>query len=423
MTRRLSQRVVACAALWLVLAGGAWAAGELPERWSHWRYVREIQVPADAATGELVEVLLPAELFEHARTDLADLRLIDDEGAEIGFVLVSPGERSVGTWRDVEMSEAGLLPGGGWQVVADAGTRGAPHDTAEITLSPEGGDAFYWVEVAASVDLRTWRVIRQKAPLYQFEGDDLEGPVTISYPKTRDRWLRFRVSDLEQPLAVERLRIAERGEEDHSGMTVERPLLLDVESPERESRFESDGRVPEMPIVGVRVATQRDEFHRTVSISASDDARAWRPIGRGQIFRLRGEPGDAEPRQSLEVDVPRTAAPYWRVTVLNRGDQPIDDLEVLLLRLDQRLVFKATAEGSPRLIYGNHLAAATSYELERLVTREEASAARTAGLLGEQENLAYRSPEPFTERHPIILWSALALAVVVLGGLALRALR
>jgi len=38
-------------------------------------------------------------------------------------------------------------------------------------------------------------------------------------------------------------------------------------------------------------------------------------------------------------------------------------------------------------------------------------------------NVGYLSPEPWSERHPALLWLALAVAVAVLGLLALRALR
>jgi hypothetical protein len=233
----------------------------------------------------------------------------------------------------------------------------------------------------------------------------------------------LRVSNVEELPVVDRLRVAEHGGDEPLAIPLDRPLLLDVESPEGESRFESDGEVSGMPIVGIRVATRRDEFHRVVRISRSDDGRTWRPVGGGQVFRLRGGSEEDTVRESLEITVRRTAAPYWQVTLLNRGDPPIDDLEVTLLRLDQRLAYRAPATGSLRLIYGNGRATATAYELEKLVTREQTSAARTASLLGVDENLAYESPEPFSERHPAILWSALVLAVVVLSGLALAALR
>jgi hypothetical protein len=45
------------------------------------------------------------------------------------------------------------------------------------------------------------------------------------------------------------------------------------------------------------------------------------------------------------------------------------------------------------------------------------------GLGAEEVTSNYADPRPFTERHPNLLWIALGLAVVLLGSVALRALR
>jgi hypothetical protein len=75
------------------------------------------------------------------------------------------------------------------------------------------------------------------------------------------------------------------------------------------------------------------------------------------------------------------------------------------------------------LLYGNSRIKAPEYELARLTAREELEVA-FSGSLGEAEiNSAYVSPEPWSERHPVVLWVALGLAVAVLGWLALRSLR
>ena len=46
-----------------------------------------------------------------------------------------------------------------------------------------------------------------------------------------------------------------------------------------------------------------------------------------------------------------------------------------------------------------------------------------AGLGAEVANAGWVSGAPFTERHPVLLWIALGLAVAVVAGLALRTLR
>jgi hypothetical protein len=87
------------------------------------------------------------------------------------------------------------------------------------------------------------------------------------------------------------------------------------------------------------------------------------------------------------------------------------------------ILFRPAPGHSYRLAYGNSKAQTPQYDLERtlhIVATEEAFADQ---LGTEQENSAYEDPRPFSERHPEILWGALALAVVVLGYTALRTMR
>ena len=87
------------------------------------------------------------------------------------------------------------------------------------------------------------------------------------------------------------------------------------------------------------------------------------------------------------------------------------------------VVFRAAPDGAYRLVYGNPGAEAPEYEIAALTSRDALAGARLAELGAEQTNDAWRSSEPFTERHPVLLWIVLGLAVAVIGGMALKALR
>jgi hypothetical protein len=183
-----------------------------------------------------------------------------------------------------------------------------------------------------------------------------------------------------------------------------------------------------VPIAAVRVETASEAFHRPVRVSVSEDGESWNPVGEGVIYRYLAEessPGD-EPgtsRESLQVDVRNTASPFWRVTVLDRSDPPIADLEVVLMQSQRYLVFRPAAGSTYRLAYGNPNAEAPEYELAELTSRDSLLGARLAELGGEQANESWTSSEPFSERHPVLLWLMLGVAILVLGAMALKALR
>jgi hypothetical protein len=412
---------------WLVLLAliaGSLTASELPKEWRNWSHSREIGERSVDEKGELLRVQVPEDLFEHASSDLADLRLIDQSGNEIGYVLFSPGRGSEPVWRQVDTSDSGVVAERYYQVVADIGGGGFLHNALEVTLAPGDDEVFVWAEVAASTDRETWRIVRQRAPLYRFDEKGFRGPVTVRYARTRDRWLRVRFSDDAEDVRVEKLRVAEDWEDETAPLAIRLGMSLRSDSPKGESRWEPLEEMLQIPVSGARVATAREEFHRPVVISVSDDGKSWRQIGRGHVYRYKaGEGDDPSEQQSLEVEVRETVAPYWRITVLDRGDPPIADLDVRLLRARQSVVFRPEGSSPLRMLYGNHRAERPEYELVRLASRGELAAAQEVTLEAEQANDAYVSPDPFSERHPIILWAALGLAVLVVGGLALRSLR
>jgi hypothetical protein len=409
------------------------SAAELSREWRHWSRFREIQidVPGETDPGAaetLVRAAVPEALFKSARSDLADLRVVDDRGEDVGYVLYASGRGPETAWRPTELSDVGFVPGSYTQVVADTGDQGTVHNAVEVTLPLAEEEFFTWVEVAASEDRETWRIVRGKAPLYRFRQRGFGRAVSIHYPRTRDRWLRLRLLGGGEEVPIERLRVAERVDEESELVPIRRGLARLPDAPEGESWWQPHGRMPSVPIASVRVATDRDAFFRPVTVSVSEDGKTWREVGRGQVYRYGldesaqlGEP--AALRQSLQVNVKNTAAPFWRVVVFDRGDPPIDDLAVTLLQNRRYVVFRPAAGSIYLLAYGNQRAEAPEYELRKITTRDQQANARPVELGPERANDAWVSPEPFTERHPAILWLALGLAVVVLGWLAIRALR
>ena len=89
----------------------------------------------------------------------------------------------------------------------------------------------------------------------------------------------------------------------------------------------------------------------------------------------------------------------------------------------RRLIFRQEPGRSYRVLYGNSRIAAPQYDLSRVIRREELKAATIASIGNEEKNPRYASPEPWSERHPFILWTALGITVLVLAGLAIRSLK
>jgi hypothetical protein len=111
----------------------------------------------------------------------------------------------------------------------------------------------------------------------------------------------------------------------------------------------------------------------------------------------------------------------WVVKIDNGDDQPVALKSVRLEMLEQTLCFDATPGAKYMLYYGDAALAAPRYDYATLFAQEPGAARATLG--PEQENPEYRArpdERPFTEKHPALLWAALVVVIVLLGGIALR---
>jgi hypothetical protein len=109
--------------------------------------------------------------------------------------------------------------------------------------------------------------------------------------------------------------------------------------------------------------------------------------------------------------------------VRNGNDAPVADLSPTLYMTSRRIVFRQEPGGVYRVLYGHSRAEAPRYELARVTAREAIEAAAPARLGAAIVHADYVDGAPWTERHPAVLWSVLAAAVLLLGWLAVRTLR
>ena len=300
--------------------------------------------------------------------------------------------------------------------IADLGENPEPHNT--LILDSTENNFFAVVDVEASHDHRTWRVMRETAPIYRFRQDQLEGNQVVVYLESRARYLRLRVTWQEpQPFALVGCRVARHVVEEAERAPWPLALTPDPNAPANQTAWIANLGGERVPISEVRLETSAAEFHRPVQVSASVDGQNWFLVGSGEIYRL---PGAAE---KLRVEFSETETRYLRVAVFNRSDAALEDITAKIFTTPRHLVFRPSSGRSYLLAYGNPTVARPEYELARLVSAEQMQAAAEVALGLEVATDNWSDPRPWTEQHPWLLWAALGLAVVVLGGLALHSLR
>jgi hypothetical protein len=395
------------------------AAAPLPLAWQHWRYSREIELPATDET-RLVSLILPEDVYLHAQTLLADVRVIDDDGAEApytqrtreGFVRFIP--------YPTRIVENSFSPGNFTQVVLDLG--GAPgasgfRDSVEIGV---GEDEFMeWVEVDASDDAELWRIVQERAPIFRFRREGREGLQRVQFSENNARYLRVRILDGDKQFPVGSATVALK-----SGTPPERVALgvkLVPTKPDQPhgTAWLADLGATGVPIREVRFDVGPGEFVREVTIQTSRDNSVWSPIARGEISRFTQNGHEFE-----ELSVP-TMQPlrYLRVEVANGNDAPLEGVTPKLYVSPQRIIFEQKPGRSYRLIYGESEAKPPQYDLVRRVGDRQMDDAVAAQAGPEEINSDWSDPRPWTESHEDIVWFGVAVAILLLAYTAIHALR
>ncbi len=395
------------------------ATTPLPGPWEHWLYSRSIELPP-AEAARLVSVTVPVEIYPHVLSQQADLRVIDDNGQEVPYVLYAKQRVEQRQWRSAKLEDLGYVAAGQYtHAIVDVGENPEPHNS--IVLDSPETNFFAWVEVAASDDHRTWRVVRDRAPIYRFRQDTLEGNQVVTYPESRARYLRLHISlQQDKPFQLDGCRVTQEVIEEAERMALPVSGVADASAPAQQSWWRFDLGARDVPVSEARFETSSAPFHRAVQVSASNDGKEWWLVGSGEIYRLsKGE----QQQERLRVEFSEVLTRYLRVAVFNRNDPPLEGLTVAVLGTPRHVVFNQQPGRRYRLLYGNVMAKRPEYELARLVNSKQMEAAAAGGLGVEESNPNWSDPRPWTEKHPWVLWVALGVAVVVLGGLALRSLR
>ncbi len=385
----------------------------LPAQWQRWSESRWI-ITNPARSG-LIRFALPSDVYGKSTPSLADLRIVDASGAEIPFAVDQRLRSTSVAWTDTSLSEQGFVRGRYSQAVADLGTGGASHNA--LTIDTSADEFSHWVEVASSDDDKTWRIVRARAPIYRFSSDGLQGHLAIDFDVTRDRWLRIRVLDAGSEFPIDACRVANEVTSTPELKTVEAGLKIAGDAPPQETRFTADFGAPNIRASAVRFTTITPEFYRTAEISVSDDGVSWSDAGQGDIYR------DPSAGTTLVVQFPEARARYWRVTIYNRNDRPLQHISAGLLASPRYVSIRVRPRGMYRLLYGNPTATAPQYDFATLTTADERFRAPIVSLGRAIATNPASNAGPWTESHPIVLWLALGLAVCVLAWLAVGAMR
>ena len=421
------RRIVLRVLVVLVMATSALAAS-LPDRWSNWRYSREI---AASHPGALNYITVSPGLLAHSASNISDLRILDESGAEAPYVLrtsISVTKTETESW-PATIRENSFVPGKYTQLVLDLGAY--PRFNNAVKLDTPESDFILWVEVDASDDARTWRIVKERAPISSFRHSTTpwEGNQTVNYSENNARYLRVQIRESEKQFPITRAAVFASSLTEKEIVPEQRIMLKGPQGPYGstslgDSAWGFDLGSGQMPVSSLEFATDQEEFYRCVSVTTSVDGKQYWDGGTfGEIYRyVEG----SHRIEKLSVPINNytfSGNRYWHVEVKNLNDEPLSNVRLSVFMVPKLILFRPAPGHSYRLAYGNEKAPPPQYDLERTLHVSATEEAFPDTLASEVENGGYQDSRPYSERHPALLWTALALAAVALGYTALRTMR
>jgi hypothetical protein len=403
-------------------------------------------LPAVAAAAATVEraivapgpgrvvVTLDGAVYEGARADLGDLRVVDASGGEVPYlvervedVVPLPAQRP-------QIGNRSFHRGQEAQATLDFGV---PTLKSELTLSLSGDNFRRRVKVEgrARTDSR-WATLTDSAYVFAVPGPSAARYETVALPENNFPLLRVTVyHGPDDPQTIQILDASTRPAERRRPreVTLAPRLARNEDATARETILTLDLGARHQPVRGLRVDVSDPVFFRGVIVEARVDPPpsregapgvplTWRYLGECAIYRYE-EGGTI--REGLRVDVIARER-VLRLRIRNRDDRPLSVRGVTALVPVERLAFEARAGGQYRLRYGDPRLSAPTYDLARTAGDPALYAARAqpAVLSGAQAlPAAPPPPPPWTERNPVLLWAGLIAVVGALGAVTWRALR
>jgi hypothetical protein len=337
-----------------LLFGAPAAAANLP---SDWQRVQSFEV----STAGLVKISVPVETLDAARPALEDLRLYDEAGNEVPYLI----ERFAQVAKAAQAVKA-------FQVSLSASTTvitietGLAQPLDGVTLESPAKDFIKAVQVESSEDGDHWQPLAKGQPI--FRQPDGASHLQIPLPPTSSKWLRLTVDDgRSPPVPFTGALVHPAMGEPAPGELISATITERDESP-GETRLELSLGAANLSVASIQLETTEPLFMRQVSVAfpeVLEDSIREETIGHGTVYRVavEGQP----PSENLSVPLDSLVSSRELFLLIKNGNSP--PLPISAVRVERRpvyLAFLARQPGTYHLLTGNAHCDAPRYDLAAL---------------------------------------------------------
>jgi hypothetical protein len=124
--------------------------------------------------------------------------------------------------------------------------------------------------------------------------------------------------------------------------------------------------------------------------------------------------------ESLEIEPGALRCKNYRIEIANGDDPPLKIAAIKPQSIERRVYWKPGAS-APKLYYGDKKADTPQYDFAKFFDEPPSVVRAELGPeIANAEYVARADERPWSERYPQVMWTVLIIAVVALGGWALK---
>jgi hypothetical protein len=408
-----------------------------------WKY--QAAVTVEEGVGEYCALVLTPDIYNVARGDLGDIRLIDTRGEQIPYVLAKPKDITQRQKYQPAVINRVITVDGAAMVTLDFADKVVKNSIEVIT---QGDNFRRAVKVEGSNDNIEFFILVEQAYVFAVSYDRRFEQVDL--PANDYRYLRITVSPMateEKSPVIDEERAFKVGESFAERQPVEMVLIEHSEDEKNNSSiYVYDLTYRRLPVSEIKLDIADDSFYRYVTVEGrdaekrkikidSEDNRErfrevevrWERIISDTIYRYTSSDGKKHERLDLRVSSGRRVNRYIRITIRNYDDRPIIVNSASANMIAHRIVFEDEDNSPPVFYVGSESARSPRYDLEQRLSNPLQINARMAKLGGITSNPLFGQAEEktlaWTEKHKVLLLIVLVIVALVLGGFILKSFK
>ena len=375
--------------------------------------VRSVQIAQPDRQNYFV---VDEELWDHARPDLADLRLYDGQD-QVQYALSEQNGGVSTEEQEAKVFNLGSIAGH-TEFDIDVGTI-TEYDRVRLRLDRK--DFVTTASVAGSnMPGQGATTELGSSTLYDFTREALGSNSVLKLTASSFRYLHIRLSGGIRPQEVKGATVSNLRETKARWTSVG-----SCAAPEQKDRLTviACNVAEKMPLNRIlfQVASGEVNFRRTVSIADGKDGQ----VGGGEISRVRiNRAGTLVTSEELAISVFSKSSGQITLTLDNADNPPLSLTGVQPLSVEHRVYFDPQGKTALKLYYGDDKLFAPIYDYARFFHLDESAApARLGPGLHNDAYTGRPDARPWSERHQAVLWAAMLLAIAALAAVAVRGLR